>query len=1196
VSANESHLETLLIAAVEISDESQRDIFLEEACSGDSALLAEMQSMVHDYFAAGTLIDRPADAIAPLIVPLTRSEAPGCQIGPYKLREVLGEGGMGTVFVAEQERPVRRKVALKLIKLGMDSCDVISRFEAERQALALMDHPNIARVLDAGMTDGGRPYFVMEMVRGLSITEHCDRHKLSSRERLELFLQVCRAIQHAHQKGIIHRDLKPSNVLVAMHDTIPVVKVIDFGVAKAIAQPLTEKSLYTGLGQMVGTPLYMSPEQAGQSSLDVDTRSDVYSLGVLLYELLTGCTPFEKDTLRKVGFDELRRMIQEVDPPRPSTRFSTLNAAASATIASCRQSEPHKLSQQLRGELDWIVMKALEKDRTRRYESASAFAADVERYLNDAPVEACPPSFSYRIRKMIRRHWSILLTTVAVTIALVSGTAISLWQALEAQDAREQAIHDKILAEAAGREAKADRDRAQEAARKAEEEAATVAAVNDFLLKDMIGLADSNMQSIAGITPSPQLTLREALDSSSATVGERFANQPRVEARLRTTIGIAYRGLGEPQKSISHLERAVSLSRTEFGPDHADTIDAISALANTLRTVGRSRDAIPMLEAIGNHLEARLGADHVRSLITQQNLAEAIFDSSREAEGLKLMQELLVRFSAVLGPDAEETLTCESNLAVALIKVRQPQDAIPLLERVIAKQIRLGLDAPDTLGAKCDLAVAYGDTGRVDDAIKLQEELRKSLSAAFGEDHPKTLTNMNNLASNYGEVGRTEDAIALHQETLDQCLARLGPDHIDTLVGLNNLAVDYMRAKRPADALPLYEQSYNGRTKLLGMGHRGTLDCLNNLSVAYQNLRRTEDALRLLRDAFEQVKAEFGATHRHARQILQWQVDICERTCQFTELAAIRRQILDDCLCHLDPGHPDRLIELDRLAQACDQAGDFDTAATVMNQYLDEQQANIRPNEPNSLAALRKLGDYYRRAGKWTAAETVYKDLRDRASATLGPDDRSTLNFESGRAQILSLSGRVSEAIVLLEHVGDKQEAIFGPFDSQRLGTLNSLASAYYFDGRLADSERVASDLLTRQKQANETEPIGIAQTLSLLGMSFVAHGKFAEAENVLRESLTIWDTVKKPAWQRFRAMNLLGAAIGGQSRPLEAEPLLVDGYDGMLADKQLIPVPWKRHLDAAGEHVLRFYESQGDSEKADFWRNKLAAASSPNK
>ncbi|MEQ1826989.1 MAG: tetratricopeptide repeat protein [Pirellula sp.] len=414
--------------------------------------------MVRDYFAAGSVVDRPA-ALAPTIAAQSTSNI-SRQIGPYKLRELLGEGGMGSVYVAEQERPVRRKVALKIIKPGMGSREVISRFESERQALALMDHPNIARVLDAGTTENGLPYFVMELVKGVPITEHCDNQKLQTRDRLELFMQVCHAIQHAHQKGIIHRDIKPSNVIVAVHDVTPVVKVIDFGVAKAIGQQLTDNTLYTAFSQMVGTPLYMSPEQAGQSSLDIDTRSDVYSLGILLYELLTGNTPFDKDTLKQAGFDEMRRIIREVDPPKPSARVSTLNAEAQSTVAGQRQIEPRKLSQQIRGELDWIVMKSIEKDRNRRYESANSLAKDVERFLDDLPVEASPPSTLYRIRKLARRHRIALISSAAMLCIMVVATALSTRFAIVADSAlidsernRKSADAQRMIAETQQREA-----------------------------------------------------------------------------------------------------------------------------------------------------------------------------------------------------------------------------------------------------------------------------------------------------------------------------------------------------------------------------------------------------------------------------------------------------------------------------------------------------------------------------------------------------------------------------------------------------------------------------------------------------------------------------------------------------------------------------------------------------------------------
>jgi serine/threonine protein kinase/tetratricopeptide (TPR) repeat protein len=776
-------------AAAELADPADRQALLDRECGENAELRRRVDMLLAAHDRSDAVVDHPL-AFGTIDDP---SDTPGIVVaGRYKLLEEIGEGGMGSVWMAEQREPVKRLVALKLIKPGMDSRAVLARFEAERQALALMDHPNIAKVLDGGTTEQGRPYFVMELVKGLPLTEYCDDRRMNVRDRLDLFVQVCSAVQHAHQKGIIHRDLKPSNVLVTEHDGTPVPKVIDFGLAKALHGPqtLTEKTLHTSFGAVVGTPLYMAPEQVGINALDVDTRTDIYALGVILYELLTGTTPLEKKRVAAAAWDEMLRIIREEDPPRPSLRLSTSGALPS--LAATRQTEPAKLSRLVRGELDLIVMKALEKDRNRRYETANGLAMDLRRHLAGDPVQAVPPSAGYRLRKFARRHRGPVTAVLAVFLVLVGGVVGTTWSLLQAQAARDAEAQQRAIAEARETEARAaaeqerqsrdreavQRQRAEENETNAVREKQVADAVRWFLQHDLLLQADPRWQADTlrrlgedfKATANP--TVKELLDRAAAGltpagIEAKFPRQRAVQASILETVGIAYQGIGEYEKSIEFLTRAVDNYCAVFGTDHPNSLGSLNNLAVGYLRAGNLPRAIALFKQT---LEVRqkISPSYDRAALSNlHNLAEAYLRAGKLPEAIKLHEQARDGRLKLLGPEHPSTLLSLKKLAMAYLDDGRVTQAVALMENVRDLQVKtLGLDHPSTEVTLGDLGHAYMRTGKLPEAIELLEQVRNVQIKRFGLDHPITSNTLSNLSLAYWRAGKREQAISVGRQAV----------------------------------------------------------------------------------------------------------------------------------------------------------------------------------------------------------------------------------------------------------------------------------------------------------------------------------------------------------------------------------------------------------------------------------------------
>jgi serine/threonine protein kinase/tetratricopeptide (TPR) repeat protein len=829
--------------ALEIAASEERQAFLQQACHGNVELRFRVDAMLAAHESAGSFLESPAAEINATAAD-SASEAHGGHIGPYELLQQLGEGGMGRVWVAEQQDPVHRRVALKVIKAGMDSAYVIARFEQERQALAMMDHPNIAKVLDAGATSEGRPYFVMELVKGVPLTQYCDEEHLTPSERLELFIPVCQAVQHAHQKGVIHRDLKPSNVLIALYDGKPVPKVIDFGVAKATAQRLTDRTVFTEVGQIVGTLEYMAPEQAELNNLDIDTRADIYSLGVILYELLTGSPPLTAKEMRGAAFTEMLRIIREVEPPKPSTKLSSSKELPA--IAANRKLEPARLAKLVHGELDWIVMKALEKDRNRRYVTANSFAMDLQRYLSHEPVQACPPAAAYRLRKFVQRNRLSVMAVAGVILALVVGilgTSTGLLRALAA----EKLAGDRLQrAEQAELQATNERNAAMTAETKATREAAIARAVTSFLQTDLLEMADPAFQVRDEFPVDPDVKLRTLVDRAERRVEERFRGQPEVEAAIRRTLASVFAGVGHFARAAEQFSKVRALQEETLGTDHPDTLMTLLSLAETLDSSGRREEALPLAEKAFQLLKSKVGEDDQRTLRAMSNLGATYMNVGRTAEALTVLREAHRRMCSKIGEDDPFTLNCLGTIALLSLK----ESLTPLEEVVRLQKVKLGLKDRNTMSSMYWLANAYLISGRVAEGVSLCEHVLKLDKEVYGADHPQTACSMRLLGKAFVKTDRLPEAMPLLEEALRLHRAKPGPKHSITLDSLDALAQGHLAAKHPEKAASLFKESLAILEQAEPNGWRTQITKLK-LGTALVSQKKYAEAEPLLREGYE---------------------------------------------------------------------------------------------------------------------------------------------------------------------------------------------------------------------------------------------------------------------------------------------------------------------------------------------------------
>ncbi len=779
-------------------------------------------------------------------------------IPSYQLIRKIGEGGMGTVWLAEQQEPIRRQVAIKVVKAGVDSGEIMRRLEAERQALAVMNHPNIARIFEAGATNSGSPYFVMELVDGLPLTEHCDRQRLTIHQRLRLFCNVCSGVEHAHQKGVIHRDLKPSNILVADVDGVPTPKIIDFGLVRSLdrQQRLSDDSLFTRFGQVLGTLKYMSPEQAGLTTFDIDTRSDIYSLGVVLYELLTGATPLGAELTRHRSVLESLQIIRDLEPAKPSVRISGPRHEVE-DIATNRGTDAVHLKRLVSGDLDWIAMKALDKDRSRRYATASGLAADIQRFLNDDPVQARPPSSTYRLQKFLRKNRVTVGAGMGLALALIAGMIGTTWGWLKSRQSEHEAVHQFVKAETA-------RQLEREAKDKADKRLTQIENSNDALTSVF---DDLDMNAVRSGSEPLEAVLAKRLVIAAEKIQGDAVGDPLIVASMQERLAKSLHSLGFRKEANELFARSLATMRATLDADDVRILTTQASLAESLRAVGEVAESIKLYEKTYPLIQAQLGDDHPDTMIALTGLAKAYHAAGNPQRGFALYEQAFQRRREQLGDRNPDTLKAMNGLAGMYYSNRELGKALPLFQEVLRLRIEvLGDNHKDTLNVMNNLASVYQSLGDHTQAIPLFEKNDRLTRATLGSEHPQTLNGVTNLANAYRTAGRPDDAIRVFEDHLDLMTKNMGDDHPLTLSFLNNLALAYVETMQFDRAIPLYQSTLESRKRKLGEDHPETLITMNNLAGAYSKTGQRDQSIPLYADVLRRREQTLGRKHESTQR------------------------------------------------------------------------------------------------------------------------------------------------------------------------------------------------------------------------------------------------------------------------------------------------------------------------------------------